>query len=174
MFEEEHSVPASHIRGTKNIFSDHLSRLQIKSSGTWYELSANTIANSLATRELGHKSMLLLGASLNNTSLSSYRKSWQLFRQFCLDKQATHSGPSFPDLDWAFGAFYSIYCGTKVCCLNSFNLHFSASSFPHPLASFPTLHCGVKVKWILLMTLASQSYSSPFCLWPAHAAIGVQ
>ena len=73
--------------------------------------------------------MQLLGASLSTTSLNTYRRPWQLFRQFCSDR--LHSqGPIFPISTEHLALFYSISCGTKVCCFNSFNLHFSIKFSP--------------------------------------------
>ena len=72
---------------------------------------------------------------MSTSSLHTYPRPWKLFREFCSDR-LHNSGPNFPDLDRAFGAsFYSISCGTKVCCFNSFNLHFITKLSPS--LSFP-------------------------------------
>ena len=76
---------ARHIRGTKNILADHLSRLQIEKFKALAP-GMNPVPTPLPTHLLpenwGHTLMLLLGASLSTTSLNTYCRPWKVFRQF--------------------------------------------------------------------------------------------
>ena len=77
--------------------------------------------------------MQLLGASLSTTSLNTYRRPWQLFRQFCSDR--LHSqGPIFP-ISTDHLALFIAFLSEQKYAASTFSTYISALSFPHRLAS---------------------------------------
>ena len=72
--------------------------------------------------------MQLPKASLSTTSLSTYHRPWQPFCKFCSDR-LHFQGPIFL-ISTEHLALFIAFLAEKVCCFNSFNLHFSIKLSP--------------------------------------------
>ena len=79
--------------------------------------------------------MLLLGASWSTTSLNTYRRPWQLFRQFGSDRLYSQ-GPIFPISTEHLGLFIAFLAEQKYAASTVLTYN-SALSFPRCLASLP-------------------------------------
>ena len=79
--------------------------------------------------------MLLLGASLSTTSFNTYRRPWQLFRQFCSDRLHIQ-GPIFPISTEQLALFIAFLAEQKYAA-STVLTYISALSFPHLLAYLP-------------------------------------
>ena len=75
--------------------------------------------------------MLLLGASLSTTSFNTYRRPWQLFRQFCSDRLHIQ-GPIFPISTEQLALFIAFLAEQK----------FAASTVMYAMAFFAALRVG--------------------------------
>ena len=79
--------------------------------------------------------MLSLGARFNTTTLNTYRRPWQLFRQFCSDRLHLQ-GPIFP-ISTEHLALLIAYLAEQKYAASTVLTYISALSFPHRLASLP-------------------------------------
>ena len=79
--------------------------------------------------------MLLLGASLSTISLNTYRRPWQLFRQFCSERLHIQ-GPIFP-ISTEHLALFIAFLAEQKYAASTVLTYISALSFPHRLASLP-------------------------------------
>ena len=79
--------------------------------------------------------MLLLGASLSTTSLNTYRRPRQLFRQFCSERLQVQ-GPIFP-ISTEHLALFIAFLAEQKYAASTVLTYISALSFPHCLASLP-------------------------------------
>ena len=79
--------------------------------------------------------MLVLGASLGTTSFNTYRRPWQLFRQFCSDRLHIQ-GPIFPISTEQMALFITFLAEQKYFA-STVLTYISALSFNHRLASLP-------------------------------------
>ena len=79
--------------------------------------------------------MLLLGASLSTISLNTYRRPWQLFRQFCSERLHIE-GPIFP-IPTEHLALFIAFLAEQKYAASTVLTYISALSFPHRLTSLP-------------------------------------
>ena len=88
-----------------------------------------------STRELGDRLAKLLEVSLGATSLTMYRRPWQILQQFIRDRKGLQI-PLFP-LSAHTLALFIAFLAEKNYGASTVSSYISAETFPHRLASLP-------------------------------------